>query len=376
MLIKRYHEKLDDLMTPGKALLIMGPRRVGKTTVLKQFLAQTSLKFRLESGDNIRVQQVLSSKDFRTILEFVEGYDLLALDEAQQIQEIGAGLKIIVDNRPDMRVIATGSSSFDLAHQTGEPLTGRKRTITLFPIAQLEMLAHVNRQELSEKLHDFLIYGSYPEVVVERKRTERINVLNELVNSYLLKDILAFEKVRGSRTLHDLLKLLAFQVGSEVSLSELATQVKRDVKTVARHLDILEKSFVIVSVGGYSRNLCKEITSKQKYYFLDNGVRNALLAQFNDLSLRNDHGQLWENFVVSERMKKRAYTGVLGMLYFWRTYDQKEIDIVEDRDGGLFAYECKWATDRIVKPPTDWVSAYPSASFSVVTPANYLDFIA
>ncbi|MBV5305337.1 MAG: ATP-binding protein [Desulfobulbaceae bacterium] len=366
---------LASFLVPGKALIIYGPRRAGKTTLLKSYLATCGLRYRLETGDDVRIRHLLGSGDLKQILAFAEGYDLVAIDEAQQIPGIGMGLKILVDHLPDLRIIATGSSSFDLAGAVGEPLTGRKRTLTLFPISQMELKQQFNSYDLRQRLDEYLIYGSYPEIVVTEGRKEKIELLEELSGSYLLKDVLALERIRSSRTLLDLLKLVAFQVGSEVSLNELATQVKLDVKTVGRYLDILEKAFVLVRVGGFSRNLRNEVTSKAKYYFLDNGVRNAVISQYNLLDSRNDIGALWENFVVAERLKKRAYTGIYGTCHFWRTYDGKEIDYVEDRDGGLFGFECKWSVTQRVKPPAKWLESYPGATYELVTPDNYLEFV-
>ena len=374
MIIKRAYQ-LNRLIKANKVLVIYGPRRVGKTTLLNHFLATTKLKYKLDSGDNIRVQQVLSSQDFTRILDYVSGYRLLAIDEAQQIPNIGMGLKIIVDQVPDIMVIATGSSSFDLAGAIGEPLTGRKTTLTLFPVAQQELLSVYNRHELRENLEDFLIFGSYPEVVTAQHRQDKIATLNEIVGSYLLKDILSLDRIKGAGVLLDLLKLIAFQVGSLVSLNELATQIRLDVKTVGRYLDIFEKAFVIKRIGGFSRNLRKEVVSKAKYYFLDNGIRNAVISQFNPLDSRNDIGALWENFMVTERLKKCAYQNFPGSFYFWRTYGGQEIDFVEEREGRLFGYELKWAEKKESKAPKDWTTAYSNSSFKTIHQGNYFDFV-
>ena len=375
MMIPRIYD-IEKLLKPQKVLVIYGPRRVGKTTLLQNYLNSTSLKYKLDTGDNIRTQQILGSQDFTQILAYTEGYELIAIDEAQQIPNIGMGLKIIVDQVPGIKIIATGSSSFDLSHQIGEPLTGRKNTVTLFPVSQLELLGIYNKHELKEKLTEFLIFGSYPEVLTARTNKEKIAVLQEIVNSYLLKDVLSLEKVKGSKVLLDLLKLLAFQLGSEVSLNELSTQLGIDVKTVARYLDLLEKSFVIVSLGGLSRNLRSEVTSKNKYFFLDNGIRNGIISQFNGFDVRDDAGKLWENFIIVERLKKCSYKGIYGSSYFWRTYSQQEIDLVEERDGKLFGYECKWSERKKITAPKDWLVSYPQANFMVITPKNYLDLIA
>lgn len=372
-ILKRYYN-LKNLIQKGKVLVIYGPRRVGKTTLLNSFLSQTKLKYKLDSGDNIKIQEILRSQDFSQILEYAAGYELLAIDEAQHIPNVGMSLKILVDQQPKLIIIATGSSSFDLAQQIGEPLTGRKRTIILYPLSQAELLSEYNKFELKQKLEEFLVFGSYPEVITADNRSEKIRILEELVNSYLLKDVLTLGGVRGARTIFDLLKLLAFQIGSEVSLNELAMQVKLDIKTVDRYLDILEKSFVIKRISGFSRNLRKEIVTKSKYYFFDNGIRNGVISQFNDLSDRNDNGLLFENFIVMERIEKQARKSIYANNYFWRTYDQKEIDWVEEREGKLFGYEIKWS-DKRVKEPKLWRQTYKEAEYEAINRENYLEFI-
>lgn len=374
-MIPRHYDKLEKWLKKGTVLILYGPRQVGKTTLLTHFLSKTGLKYKLDTGDNIRTQELLSSKDLPRILEYVEGYELLAIDEAQQIPEIGLALKMIVDHRPDLFVIATGSSSFDLAHQIGEPLTGRKKTLILYPLAQSELLHQHNRSELKGKLEEFLILGSYPAVVSAKTHKEKTSVLRELADSYLLKDILSLERIKNSRTLLDLLKLLAFQVGQLVSMSELATQLGINFKTLARYLDLLEKTFVICRLSGFSRNLRKEVTSQHKYYFWDVGIRNAIVSQFNKLNTRNDVGALWENFVMIERTKARHYLEIPGTAYFWRSYSQQEIDLIEEREGKLFAYECGWGTTKSKKIPGEWKENYPHSKFEEITPKNYLDFL-
>lgn len=370
------YEDLASFFRPKEVLILYGPRRVGKTTLLDSFLAKTTLRYRLEVGDNIRIRELLSSDDLVRILEFAQGYDLIAIDEAQYIPNVGRGLKILIDNLPNLKVIATGSSSFDLANQVGEPLTDRKTTLTLYPISQLELLAQDNsRYNLKQKIADFLIFGSYPKVITASIKEEKIRLIEELVNSYIFKDILALERIKGAKILLDLLRLLAFQIGNEVSLNELAAQLAIDVKTVGRYLDLLEKTFIITKLGGFSRNLRSEIVSKAKYYFLDNGIRNGVISQFNSLESRNDIGQLWENFIITERMKKRSYKHIYGRSYFWRTYEQREIDLIEEREGKLFAYECKWSISDKILPPKAWIINYPQAEFLVINPENYFDFI-
>lgn len=374
MKISRIYDKIEDFLEPSEVLVIYGPRQVGKTTLVKDFLARTEMKWRYENGDDTRIQE-LGALDFNAIQEFAKGYDIIAFDEAQRIPSIGMVLKIIVDNVPGIRLIATGSSSFELAGQIGEPLTGRKRTLPLFPISQLELGKTLNDFDLKEKLEQQLIYGNYPKVMTRKTNNLKREAAEEIAHSYLLKDILELEKVKSSKILLDLLRLLAFQIGNEVSLSELAQKIGIDTKTVARYLDLFEKSFVLLNVRGYSGNLRDEITQKSKYYFYDNGIRNALIANFNELPLRNDIGALWENFIFMERLKKRSYENISANVYFWRTWQQQEVDIVEERGGKLFGYEVKYA-DKKPKIPPQWKSAYPDASFEVISKDNYLKFVA
>ena len=375
MKIARFYSNLDKHLKPNKVLVIYGPRQVGKTTLLNDYLRSTRYKYRLDSGENIRIQELLSSSDFNRISDYASGYELIAIDEAQKIPNIGSILKIMVDHLPGIRIIATGSSSFELSGQIGEPLTGRKRGLLLFPIAQLELKEHFNPFDLKNLLPDFLIYGSYPEVVATENKKEKIEILSEISGSYLMKDLLELNGIKSSQKLIMILRLLAFQIGSEVSLNEIAQKVGLDYKTVGRYIDLLEKTFILYRLSGYSRNLRNEMTKKQKYFFYDTGIRNALIANFNPIELRNDVGQLWENFLFIERLKKQSYTGIYSNNYFWRTWSQDEIDFIEEREGNLYAYEFKWAA-KTTKPPRLWQKTYPDSSFQVITPENYLDFIA
>lgn len=373
-MITRYYGLVEPLLEPNKVLIIYGPRRVGKTTILNSFLQNTRLKYRLDFGENIRVQEILGSGDFEKIKEYVAGFDLIAIDEAQQIKNIGQGLKIIVDQIPGIKVVVTGSSSFDLANHVGEPLTGRKNTIIIYPFAQIELKESYNEFDLKQKLADFLIYGSYPDVFLAETKEKKIIVLNEIVDSYLLKDVLALDKIKKSKTLVDLVKLLALQIGSEVSLTELASQLNSNVRTIEKYIDVLEKGFIIASLGALKRNLRNEIRSKKKYYFYDNGIRNALLSQFGTFDARNDIGALWENFVFIERLKKRSYKKIFANYYFWRTYEQKEIDLIEESNGRFYAYEFKWKSGA--PKPKSFLKNYPNSSFEVINRENYWNFLA
>lgn len=380
-MIRRIYEDLGPFIQDNRVLVIYGSRRVGKTVLLTNFLKSSGFKYKLDNGDDISVAEVLNSQSIEQIKRYAEGYELIAIDEAQNIENIGLGLKILVDNVPGIKVIATGSASFELANKLGEPLTGRQSTLQLYPIAQLELLNQLsssgfamNKHELSQKKQDFLIYGSYPQVLNIENIEDKQQYLRELVNSYLLKDILTLEQVKGSKVLLDLLRLIAFQVGSEVSLNELSLNLGIDVKTVARYLDLLEKAFVLINLRGFSRNLRSEIKEKSKYYFYDDGIRNAIISNFNPLNLRDDVGKLWENFLVVERIKKQSYQKLYANNYFWRTWEQKEIDFVEEREGKLFGYEFKYSIGQS-KAPATFLEAYPNSEFSTITPENYLDFI-
>ena len=373
-MLKRFYD-LEKLIKPGKVLVIYGPRQVGKTTLLEKYLSATKYKYRIESGESIRIRQLLGSQDFELLDQYAEGYELIAVDEAQNIQGVGKGLKILVDRNKKLRIIVTGSSSFEISKNIGEPLTGRKRTVVLYPIAQIELLKQFSRFDISEKLEEYLVYGSYPEVLTAKSKSAKVEILNELVDSYLFKDILAFERVRNSKKLFDLLKLLAFQIGSEVSLNELATQLKIDVKTVDRYLDLLEKTFVIKKLSSFGKNLRNEVTTKSKYYFLDTGIRNAIISQFAKINLRDDTGKLFENFIIMERIKSNHYRKRIGQMYFWRNYQNKEIDLIEERNGKLFAYEIKWSEKRKVKKPKEFIENYKNSTFKVINRKNYLDFV-
>jgi len=376
MMIPRIYQNLEEYLEPGKVLVLYGPRQVGKTTLLEHFLSRVSLKYRLDTGDDMRIKDLFLSRSLDKLLDYAGGYELVAIDEAQKVLYIGEGLKMLVDKRPSLKIIVTGSSSFSLSGQIGEPLTGRKNTLVLFPISLLELRGIYNNYELEKKLEDFLVFGLYPEVLTVEDKKKRIRRIEEIAHSYLFKDILEMERIKNPRILTDLLRLLAFQIGKEVSFHELASSLSVDSKTIAKYIDLLEKTFIIFNVRGFSRNLRKEITKKSKYYFYDNGIRNALIANFNPLELRNDAGILWENFVFIERMKKRNYKFMVSNVYFWRTWQKEEVDMVEERGGKLFGYEFKWSTKKkTLKPPRNWKESYPEASFEVITPDNYIDFI-
>ncbi len=374
--IKRYYtKKLTRHLLPNKVLVIYGPRQVGKTTMVNKFLKNYPKKVYQSTGDNADLKKILESSSFSKILPFFKNYDLIVIDEAQKINNVGQGLKILVDQIKNIKIIATGSSSFDLSNKIGEPLVGRQRIITLFPLSALELSENYGQIYMLENLKNLLVFGSYPEVITAESFNQKKEILTLIRDSYLFKDILELENIKNSQKIFDLLRLIAFQIGHEVSLQELGTSLGMSKNTVERYLDLLEKTFVIKRVFGFSRNLRKEITKTSRFYFLDNGIRNAVIGNFNDLNNRDDIGQLWENYLFIERMKKRKYKNIYASQYFWRTYDRKEIDLVEERDGKLFGYEFKWNTKKKIKAPKSWLESYSNAEFKVITPENYLDFI-
>jgi len=373
-MIPRFYKSLEKILPKNKVLIIYGSRRVGKTTLLNSLLDSSKLKYKIESGDNIRISQILNSSDFKLLSEFAEGYDLIAIDEAQEIKGIGKGLKILIDNNPNLKIIATGSSSFNLSQKVGEPLTGRKRVILLFPFSQSELLTQFSAFELQEKLHEFLIFGAYPEVFTASTKQEKTEIIEELVGSYLLKDILSLENIRNPRALLNLLKLLSFQTGNLVAVNELAKQLGVDGKTVNRFLDLLEKTFIIFKIGAYSNNPRKEISKKSKYYFFDNGIRNGIIMQFAPIDLRNDIEQLWENFIISEIYKNNSYKKLFQQLFFWRNYNQQEIDLIIEKDGRLQTIELKWKKDS-GKIPADFKRKYGDVEFKIINQHNYMDFL-
>ncbi len=369
-----YSDKIEKLLEKGKVLVIYGPRRVGKTTLVNEFIDNYTGKFYFASGDNAELRDVLESQTFSKIIPYFKDYDLVVIDEAQRVSEIGLGLKIVVDQIPGLKLIATGSSSFDLSNKLGEPLVGRQRIIKLYPFSVLELKDNFGGAYVFENLNNLLVFGSYPQVITSSSFDEKISFLNQIRDAYLYKDILELEQIRNSQKILDLLRLVAFQIGGEVSLHELGTQLGMSKNTVARYLNLLEKAFVLIRVDGFSRNLRKEVSKMSRYYFYDNGVRNAVIGNFNFLDKRNDVGQLWENFLFIERLKKREYKDIYANNYFWRTYDQKEIDLVEEREGKLYGFEFKWG-EKKSKPPKEWLENYDNAEFKVINKENYLDFV-
>jgi hypothetical protein len=362
-------------LKPNKVVVLLGARRVGKTELIKHILPKVDDEPLVLNGENVDTVERLQRRSIDNLKSVLGKHKLLVIDEAQAIPEIGLKLKLMVDHIDDVKILVTGSSVFDLDNQLGEPLVGRKTTLKLFPLAQMEFAPNENSMQTYTNLNGRLIYGSYPELEHLPTNDEKAQYLKEQVNSYLLKDILAFEGIRKRGKIVSLLRMLAFRVGSEISLDSIGNDLELNKKTVDRYLDLLSKVFIIHNVTGFSRNLDNEITKKSKWYFYDNGIRNALINNFNPIELRDDHGGLWENYLISERLKMQEYSRLYTANYFWRTHAQQEIDWVEDRGGHLHAYEFKWKEGSNPKAPAAWTKAYPDATFQVVTPDNYLDFI-
>jgi predicted AAA+ superfamily ATPase len=376
MLIERFLlSKVQDSIMPGKVMVLFGPRQVGKTTLVNEFLARTSLKARLINADELVYREALGSQNKQILGDLLGDNELLIIDEAQRVVNIGLNLKILVDNFPHAAIIATGSASFDLANQVYEPLTGRTLTYYLYPVSYGEIRQIFGAFEARMQLERWMVWGGYPAIVTTESTTLRERLLSELVGSYLYRDILELNSVRRSEKVVDLLRLLAFQIGQEVSLAEMASSLAINRETVERYLDLLEKVFVIFKVRGFSRNLRKEVTKNSRYYFYDNGVRNALIQNFNTLALRNDVGQLWENYLLIERRKVNAAAQRSANTYFWRTYDQKEIDYLEERGGKIYGYEFKWQGEMKKSTRREFYKTYPNAELNTMTQENFEELL-
>lgn len=360
-------------MESNKAIIIMGARQVGKSTLLRQMLGQRQDVIWM-NGDELDVQDIFSNMTSTRIRAILGSKRILVVDEAQRIADIGLRLKLITDQIPNVQVIATGSSSFELASKINEPLTGRKREFRMFPLTFREMVNHTQFLDEVRMIPHRMVYGYYPEVV-SNPGDERAT-LKELSDSYLYKDILSLDSINKPDMLVRLLKALALQIGSQVSYNEVGTLIGLDPKTVERYVDILEKSYIIFRLGTFSRNLRNELKASRKIYFWDLGIRNAVIGNLSQVENRNDVGELWENFVIAERLKQNAYTGSFAQSYFWRTRLQHEIDYLEEVDGQLKAFEFKWNTRKThVKCPDSFSKAYPNATYHVITPENIEDFL-
>lgn len=367
-------EKIKTKLLPNKVVLIFGARRVGKTVLIRQIIKDFKSEVLVLNGEDDDAIALLNEKSIFNYRNLLNGIDLLVIDEAQNIPEIGQKLKLMVDEMDQIRIIASGSSSFDLINKTGEPLVGRSFTYLLFPFNQQELSASENLLETRRRLESRLIFGTYPEVEMMENDNNKMEYLKDLINSYLLKDILAIEGIRNSGKMKELLRLIAFQTGHEVSHDELAKQLSISKNTVEKYLDLLSKVFIIYRLGAFSKNLRKEVTKAGKWYFYDNGIRNALISNFNPIVLRQDIGQLWESYLIAERMKNKYFNSEQVEYFFWRTYDGQEIDLIEERGEQISAIEFKYS-EKNVKIPRAFRDNYPDASFLQVNKGNYLQWL-
>ncbi len=373
-LVRELSKNIIKKLQPNKVVLVLGARRVGKTFLVKEILEHINEPVLTLNGEDINVHDKLAIRSVENYKQILGSYKLLYIDEAQKIPEIGLKLKLMIDEIEGLRIIISGSSSFDIHKDAGEPLTGRKYSFNLFALSENEYNQIENSISKKDKIRERMIFGNYPELLHLPDREDKMDYLNEMVSSYLLKDILVYENIKNSQKIFNLLRLIAFQIGAEVSLQELGSHLGISKNTAEKYLDLLSKVFILHKVEGFSRNLRKEITKNSRWYFLDNGIRNAVIANFNPLESRNDIGSLWENYMISERLKYQEYHRLISNNYFWRTYEQQEIDWVEERDGSLFGYEFKWKEDK-VKIPSQWKIAYPNASFEVINMENYNDWL-
>ena len=367
---------LDSKMGKGKVLLLIGPRQVGKTTLLKNMLESVSSEKKVQfwNCDESDVRQFLSEANSAKLKSFVGNSDFIVIDEAQRVKDIGLTIKLLHDSFPNVQLAVTGSSSLDLSNSINEPLTGRKFEYNLFPFSTNELVNHTSMLEEMRLLKNRLVYGFYPDVV--NNPGEEKEILTNIVNSYLYKDVFEFQDIRKSSVIEKLVQALALQVGSEVSFNELGNLLGIDTVTVQRYVDLLEKAYVIFHIRSFSRNVRNELKKSIKIYFYDNGVRNSVISNFSPVELRSDIGALWENFLISERIKNNAYHNKHAKYYFWRTTQKQEIDFIEEVDQNLFAYEFKYNPKKAnSKCPLTFSNNYPNVPFDVITSENYMDFV-
>lgn len=367
--------KIKEWLFKGKIIIIYGARQTGKSTIVKKILEEYPGKNKYLNGDETATKKLFDQAGDASVLANIIGKQkIVVIDEAQKIENIGLKLKILIDNFPDQQIIATGSSSFDLANKIAEPLTGRSVQFWLYPLSLKEISGIWEQQEIDSQLENLLIYGTYPAVVSASSIEEKTVILKQLVSDYLYKDVLSFDRVRKSETIKRFTEAISLQTGNEVSYNELANLLQIGKQTAMSYLDILEQGFILFRLTSFSRNLRQEVNRSRKIYFFDTGVRNVLINNLNPLSLRNDIGGLWENFIVSEYKKNQYWAATTEPLYFWRTYQQQEIDLVMESKGKLSAIEIKWKKKRDL-PPKTWTEAYPGSTWESVTKDNYLDKI-
>ena len=373
MIERRLKQLILPRLFKGKAIVLTGPRQVGKTTLLRMLMAETDKKTLFWNCDEPDIRQKLTNPTSTHLQAETAQYELIFIDEAQRVPNIGVTLKLLIDNLPMKQIVVTGSSALQLSNSINEPLTGRKYEYNVFPFSSEELIDNHGSMEEKRLLERRLVYGAYPEVA--NSQGEERETLSNLVNSYLYKDVFAFQDVRKPEIIEQLLQALALQMGSEVSFNELSKLLGLNSQTVQRYIDLLEKSYILFHLRSFSRNLRNELKKSRKIYFYDNGVRNAILGDFKPLQLRQDAGALWENFLVSERLKHNSYSLFYGKSYFWRTQQQQEVDYIEDIDGVLHTYEFKWSKAKQPKLTETFAHNYPEHTFTVVNPDNYQDFV-
>jgi len=367
-------QKIENSLKPNKVVMIFGARRVGKTILMQQIISKRGGKTLVLNGEDYDTLALLENRSVSNYRNLLNGIELLAIDEAQNIPDIGAKLKLMVDEIEGITIIVSGSSSFDLFNKSGEPLVGRSSVFHLTAFSQHEISQIENALQTRQNLENRLIYGSYPDVVLMNTNDERKEYLKNIVDAYLLKDILMVDGIKNASKMKELLQLIALQIGSEVSYEELSRRVGMSKNTVEKYLDLLSKTFVIYRLGAFSRNLRKEVSKAGKWYFYDNGIRNALIGAYNSPAVRQDVGALWENYLISERKKKNLNENTNKDLYFWRTYDEQEIDLVEIEGDEITAFEIKWG-NKTPKIPSAFATAYTQSNYLVVNRNNYLNFV-
>lgn len=366
-------DRIMSRMKDNKVLILYGPRQAGKTTILHMLSDALDTKIKWWNGDEPDHRIQLQNSTSTELRSMIGNSKLVFIDEAQRIENIGLCIKLIVDNVKDVKVLATGSSAFELANKISEPLTGRKWEFALHPFSHKELSEHTSIEDERRLLEKRMIYGYYPDVI--NNPGDESNLLRELADSYLYKDILTWERIQKPEKLERLVRALALQLGNEVSYNELGQICGIDNETVEKYISLLEKAFIVFRLNSFSRNLRNELKKSRKIYFYDNGIRNAVINQFNPLELRSDKGQLWENFLISGRLKIMSNAGVHVNRYFWRTTAQQEIDLIEESDGKISAFEFKWNLQKKAKISRAFTNAYPHADILVVTPGNYQQFL-
>lgn len=377
MLINRSITTLikDKLAGEPRVIVLYGPRQSGKTVLLTEIAKTEKRKKLFLKGEDVRVQEVFSVPRYDTLKSYIGDTEVLIIDEAQKIDNIGSSLKLVFDSLP-IHILVSGSASFDLANKLAEPMTGRATFFTLYPLSVSELDREEMRFGLAKKLPELLRFGMYPKVHALKSDLEKQDYLYDVINTYLYNDLLSFNEIKKPKKILDLLSLLALQVGSEVNIWELSKQLLLNRQTVEKYLDVLEKMFIVINLRGFSRNLRKEVTKTSKYYFVDLGLRNALIRNFNSLNLRNDVGGLFENFCIIERMKALSNQRKYANFYFWRTYDQKEIDLIEERDGKLNGFEFKFGDGKIPKATkSEFLKTYSHSNLQLINPENIEEFL-